>query len=137
MTDYTPAPDPTTSRWSFTDPVTSETYSFRANPNQAQKQAKLTVTAQSTTASDGAALLFEGEQELAVGSFSGTVVTEAQYLQFVSWFKKRRPILLTDDLGRQSYVVLTDFDPKRAWGVRSPYKMKYTMNYTILREVYV
>lgn len=115
-------------RWSFYDPFTTDTYVFEVNPKEGgSRQFKRNFAFQATAAADGKTLVFEGRADPQSVDFSGTLLTQDQFDAFQTWWEKRNQILLTDDLGRTSWIVIQEFSPKRERAVHFPYKHSYTI----------
>lgn len=122
-------------KWVFTDSVVPETYTFEVNPNEGGSPTrKKNITGQPTTAEDGTAVLYEGQDPRPTTTFSGTILTEAQYDAMIAWFNKRYPITVDDDLGRTMTIYITGFDPKRAQRRSHPWRHTYTVDVVILAE---
>lgn len=120
-------------RWIFDDLTDSSSYTFPINPSEGgSPQYKKSINTQNTAAPDGKTLVFEGRDAPQTLSFSGTILDEAQYNAMVLWFNKRHQIKVTDDLGREFMVYITDFEPKRVRAVQHPWKHSYTVNYIVL-----
>lgn len=114
-------------RWIFTDAVVPETYTFEINPNEGGSPTyKKNVIFKNTAAPNGKTLIFEGRDDPATFSFSGTLLSQAQYTAFQTWFLKRRQITITDDLSRSFSIYITSFDPKRVRAANNPWKHTYT-----------
>jgi len=120
-------------KWRFDDLTDSTSYVFEINPNEGgSPQYKKTIQTSNTAAPDGKTLIFEGRDEPQQLTFSGTILSQAQYDAMVTWFNKRHQIQITDDLSRQFMVYITGFEPKRVRAVHFPYKHTYTVTYTVL-----
>lgn len=119
-------------RWTFFDPSVPETYTFAVNPNSggSPDYAK-TLTTQPTTAPGGKTLLFEGEDRPSRFEFAGVLRTEAQFDAFVTWWNKRLPIRITDDLGRQFWIYIDTFTPRRVRARRAIWKHSYSVEATV------
>ena len=124
---------PIVRKWKFFDPSTNEGYIFAVSPNaDGSPQYEKSITYSNTAAPDGLTLMFEGRDNPLTLSFSGTLLTQEQYQAFVTWFKKRHQILITDDLERQFMCYITKFAAKRERAVHYPWKHSYTCEATIL-----
>lgn len=123
-------------RWTFFDAVTSSTYTFAINPREggAPERNKQLVY-QNTAAPDGKTLILEGRDEVQKLEFSGVILEQAEYDAFNTWYEKRHQVKVTDDLGRQFWVYLTSFKPKRERAASHPWKHTYTVSATILSWV--
>jgi hypothetical protein len=115
-----------TPRWSFFDPNTNTTYSFEINPNAGGspgRSRKLTYTP--TASAQGKTLAFEGRADPQRCDFSGVVLTEAQYNAFDTWAQISNQVRITDDLGRQFWIVIESWLPKRERARHYPWKHSY------------
>jgi hypothetical protein len=120
-------------RWSFYDPITLVSYEFEVNPREGGTPGRRkNITSQTTSASDGQAIIMEGAREPMTYEFSGTLLTEDQYNTFLEWFDLARQIQVTDDLGRQFWIFITEFSPKRERAIHFPWKHSYSIKATIL-----
>ena len=120
-------------RWTFFDPFTSDTYTFEINPNEGGSPAfKRAFSYQATAAAEGRTLVFEGRAAPKSMDFSGTLLTEAQLEAFETWADKGNQIKVTDDLGRESWIVIEEFIPKRVRAVQYPWKHSYTVKATVV-----
>lgn len=115
-------------RWTLYDPVLLETYTMQINPNDGgSRQYKKNVNYQNTSAQDGNTLVFEGRDEPFQLEWSGVILEEQHLDDLISWFSRRRQVKLTDDLGRESWVYLTELAPKRTKAASHPWKHTYSM----------
>lgn len=120
-------------RWTFYDSYLTDTATFEVNPNEGgSPNRKKNLSYQPTTAPDGAVLLFEGRDPARTGQFSGTLLTEAQYDMFETWFSKRYPITMTDDLDRDFLIYITEYNTTRKRAVHYPFKHEYTVSYVLV-----
>lgn len=120
-------------RWTFYDPTNSTTYTFPINPSEGGSPIhKKTMTYQNTLSPGGRVLIFEGQTEAQEVEFSGTILDQAQYDAMVLWFNKRHQIRLTDDLGRQFNIYITEFTPKRERAYHHPWKHSYSVKYVVM-----
>lgn len=120
-------------RWTFYDPLIPVTYTFEISPNDGGTPSrKKGITYQNTAAPDGKTLIFQGRDDAMTMSFSGTLLSEAQLDAFNTWYDKQHQIRVTDDLSRQFWIFITEFDPKRAFSVSHPWKHTYQVTATIL-----
>lgn len=101
-------------RWELFDPTVSETYVFYINPSQGGSPTyQKNITAQATTAPGGKTLLFEGADSPQTFEFSGTILNQGMYDAMLHWYNKRRQVRITDDLGRQFWIYITQFEATR------------------------
>lgn len=120
-------------KWTFYDATGPTTYTFAVNPKDGGSPTRRkNIQYKNTSAPDGKTLIFEGRDEPGVLSFSGVILQQAELEAFETWFDKRRQIRITDDLGRQYWVYITSFEPKRERAIHYPYKHSYTIEATIL-----
>lgn len=120
-------------RWTLYDPVEIVTYTFGLNPNDGgSPQAKKRVNYQNTSAPDGMTLIYEGQDEVMQIPWSGTLLTQAEYEALWEWWDKRRQLLLTDDLGRQFWIYIQTFEPRRVRAATAPWKHTYSVTAVIL-----
>lgn len=120
-------------RWTLYDPVLSETWTMQVNPNDGgtPDNAK-TVNYTNTAAPDGKALVYEGRDAVQALDWTGIILTQEHYDTYIHWFAKRRQVLLTNDLGIQTWIYLTKFTPKRKRAVQAPWKHEYTVSAIVL-----
>ena len=113
-------------RWTLFDPITDETYTFPFNPNEGGTPALTkNITYKASAALDGTTLMFEGRAEPQRLEFSGVILEEAHLEALTDWFEKRNKIVLTDDLGREFTVYLTEFSASRVRRGTRPYYHTY------------
>lgn len=121
-------------RWIFDDPETLDSYTFEINPveNDVPAYEKNVNTLQPTA---GNTIISEGTDQPRTGEFSGVILTEDMFNEMVTWFEKRYPITLTDDLSRSFTIYITQFDVTRERAVHSPWKHSYRVSYLLLEEL--
>lgn len=118
-------------RWTIYDPVDLETYTFEINPNAGGSPSnKKNVSYTNTTA--GKAIIYEGRDQVQELEWSGVILTQTHYEKYIEWWEKRRQILLTDDLGRQFWIYLKEFNPTRELSRSYPWRHSYSVIATIL-----
>jgi len=123
-------------RWLFEDTATAESYTFEVNPRAGGSPSyKKTISYQNTSAPDGKTLVFEGLDAAQEIEWEGVILQETQYDAFLTWYQKRRQIRLTDDLGRQMWIYIKSFEPKRRRGQSHPWLHDYTITAVILSWV--
>lgn len=122
-------------RWTLYDPNTSQTLTFGMNPDSGGTPAlRKNITYQATAAPYGRTLAFQGRQEVQTLDISGTLLTQDQYEFFLDWWEVQNQMLLTDDLGRQYWVVLTEFTPTRVRAAKHPWKHTYNIKALIVDQ---
>lgn len=115
-------------RWKFYDPNTLEQYTVPINPDSVTDPSrKKNIVEQPTVAQGGAMLLMEGRQAASVMEFSGAILTQAHHDAFNAWFDKDYPVKITDDLGVEQWVFITEYTPKRQRNASNFYKRTFTM----------
>lgn len=120
-------------RWTLYDPLELVTYTFAINPKGGgTPPRKKRVGYQNTSAPDGKTIVFEGQDEPRTISCEGTILDQAMLDALVEWFDKRYQVLLTDDLGREMWVYITSFEPKRVRNAERRWKHEYTLQATIV-----
>lgn len=123
-------------RWKFDDLATAESYTVPINPSDATGPSyQKKILYQATAAPDGSVLVFEGRDDPQKIEFSGVILDQAHYDAFVSWWKRRNQIRLTDDLGRQFICIFESFAPVRKRNAIYPYKHDYKATVILLRSV--
>lgn len=121
-------------RWQIFDPDTDDTWVFPMNPREgAMPSREKNVVQQAVAASDSHnVLLFEGQDNPSRLAWEGTIYTQEFYLAMEDWFRKRRQVQLTDDLGQTWWVYLTKFDPRRINRHSHPWAMTYSVECLIV-----
>jgi hypothetical protein len=121
--------------WVFRDLhnlTTPEEYAWEVNPREFDIGYRKSVQYETTTAPDGRALIYEGQDEVKKINFSGTILVEDQYDAMIYWFSKRYQLQLEDDLGRLFSIYITSFQPKRERSSQYPWKHSYTCEALVL-----
>lgn len=122
-------------RWQMHDPVLNVTQTFSMNPDKGGSPAyRKSFSSESTVGPNGSTLLYEGAPPIQTISFSGTILSDAQYIQFKNWFKKPYPLVLKDDLNREFTIVIAEFIPERVRSATLPYKHTYTLSYYVIGQ---
>lgn len=122
-----------TVRWTLEDESTLDEYTFEMNPDTAKIPGiTKTINYENTSAGPGRAIIFEGRDEVPKGSFGGKILSEQQYNDMKSWSNRRHQVLLTDDLGREFSIYITDIDFNRLRRAGNPWYHDFTVNFTIL-----
>lgn len=120
-------------RWKFDDPTTLESWTFELNPSEDNTPAfEKNHTYVNTSGPDGKVVVFEGRDNPRRGTFSGTVLTEQHYNTLHTWWAKRSQIKMTDDLGRENFIIIESFSPERARSRLHPWRHNYQISYTIV-----
>lgn len=120
-------------RWSFHEPVANETYQVEINPNEGGTPGySRTLNAQATLG--GSHVIFEGPEAPQYIECSGSILDRAHLEGLAAVFRKRRQMLLTDDLGRQWWIYLETFTPTRQRS-RREWRHNYSMRMLVLDTV--
>jgi hypothetical protein len=121
-------------KWSFYDPTDDTTYVFPVNPNEGGTPGRTKkLEYQATAAPDGVTLIFEGRDEARQIQVSGVLLDQGQLEALDAWVNDRRhQIRLTDDLGRQFWIYLTNFEATRNRRQSHPWHHSYRLGYVIL-----
>jgi hypothetical protein len=120
-------------RWIFHDPILDVNWTLPVNPNDGGSPPfQKTLAYVSPTAPDGKTIIFEGAEAVQALEFSGVLLSQEHYDGFVTWYRKRHQIRITDDLGRQFWVYIESFTPKRKRSATIAWKHDYTMRAVIL-----
>lgn len=122
-----------TVRWTFTDTVTLDEYTFDVNPNSGGTEThEKEMTYVATTATGGRAIAFEGRPKPRLGKFSGTLLEESHYNALKTWYDVHNQIEMTDDLGRTNSIYITRFEATRVRSAQHPWKHTYSVDYVII-----
>lgn len=127
-----PPPAPVVQRWKFYDPLLGQTYEFEINPSEGSPTYGKRLVRSSTLASSRKTLLVEGSAPAKRIDLTGVSLSSAQLDTFVNWFNRRRPIRLTDDLGRQWMVYIYSVEPQRKRNVTHPYQHHYKISTVVV-----
>src|SRR5690606_37064028 len=85
------------------------------------------ITTQATSAPSGKVILFEGRDDPRTATWSGVLLTQDQYDEFVDWFEKRHQFEVTDDLGRIHMVYIQSLDLTRRKSMQHPWFHDFSM----------
>ena len=118
--------------WKFTDPVSLEEYEFEMNPGSGGVPDQERKSVYSERRLDNKIVQFELPEDARETQFTGTLLTEAQYVAFEAWARKRSPFILTDDLGREYGIIAVGFEPRRERRSSAPWYHTYTFKYVFL-----
>jgi hypothetical protein len=120
-------------RWRFDDPVSLASYVFEINPNDGgSPDFQKNFSYANTSAADGKTLIYEGRDKAQKFDFSGVILSQAHYDAFVEWWDKRYQVKITDDLGREFYVIIESFTPTRKRSALYPWKHDFKVSATIV-----
>lgn len=117
--------------WVFDDVHASLTYELEINPQNATMPGIMkTLTA--TPTARGRPILSQGRNKPQQMQLSGTILTQEQLETVRSWCEKEKQIRITDDLARQFWVYLSNFDPRRVRSVEYPWRHEFTLTCTVV-----
>lgn len=120
-------------RWTMWDPESDTTLTFPMNPVEGSLPSfEANITQHPTVAPDGMVLLFEGRDAAQTFPFSGWVLTQTHYQFLVNWFRLKRQVRVTDDLGNQFWLYLTKFTPTRKRSINFDWLIEYDAEAIIL-----
>lgn len=95
------------SRWTFTDGSTSEVVTVEMNPKVSTETISRTLSKATSTA--GGRIRWQGRPKPTTFEFEGAARTKDGIDRLARCARKRRQLLLTDDLGRATWVLVTAF----------------------------
>lgn len=117
-------------RWVLYDPIVPESYELHINPNEGGTPPRTkAITSRSTASPQGKTIVFEGMDEPRTFEVSGVIRDQAHLEELDRWANKRHQIRLTDDLGRQFWIYITNFVPRRQRRATVPWYHTYTLSY--------
>lgn len=120
-------------RWTIYDPISNTTTAFEVNPSEGGTPSyKKTINYKSTSAPNGKVVVFEGRDEPLTIKFTGTILYQTQYTQFLTWYNNRHQVQVTDDLGRQFWIYFTSFDATRKRAIHHPWRHDYTVEAIVI-----
>lgn len=118
-------------RWTFWDSTTNTTGTFVFNPQAGGEVPYDTQLASGGSAGswaeflDSGASITYGPDRVSEVTFNGFILTEADWNFFNVWFNNDNLLLLTDDLGRKSWILMQSFVPARVRKATSPWFHTY------------
>lgn len=115
-------------RWNFQDNVISQNYNFDVNPNRGGTPSFQKNLSYSATPA-GSSIVFEGRDKPRTFTVSGTLREESQLIALQTWFDKEYQVKITDDLGREFWIYITNLQFERAQTRRWPFRHTFTINY--------
>ena len=129
----------TVKKWRFVDPYdtnpATNSYTFEINPNdETGVLPQRAIQSMTSTAPSGQVLLFEAATPAKEWSFSGTLLSKAQYDALSSWcYDRKRRIYIYDHFGRQITAVLTGVDMKPKRTQRHYWRHEYTVSCLVIK----
>lgn len=125
-------------RWTLTDPATSETWEMPINPDTATSPhaPKSIKTAYGIRSGEDRVRSFKGVASAKSWEWSGVIRTEAHYETYVTWAAKPGEIHVTDHLGRTWEVFIEAFVPEERKPTKTtPWRYRYTVRALVMRRV--
>jgi hypothetical protein len=120
-----------TTRWTFQDTATGETYTVPINPNAMSPLGKRG-TLKRTRGIYGVVTTRQVPSQVEY-SFGGVIRSQDHYDALLTWVAKTVPVIITDHLGRRCRVYLTSFEPQdRSVTPKAPTRWTYTVKGTLL-----
>lgn len=117
--------------WLFTDYSLAMIYEFAVNPLEATMGAT-EKSLNTEPLAYGGSVIYEGQPPVQTITFSGTIISETQYLIMRSWVNEQKQVQVTDDLGQKYWVFFTRFSPSRKPRPGYPWMMEYSCEGIIL-----
>lgn len=120
--------------WTLTDNSsgTPEVYEFPINPNEFKPPGRrANITQESSTAPNGALVVFQGRDGARTGRMSGAVMSEQHYTDLLAWFDKWYPLVLQDDLGQTFNILITSVDWDRLRRAQHPWRFDYSVEFLV------
>lgn len=118
-------------RWDIFDPDTNTTVTFPINPSSGGiPPVRNSFTKHKTTA--GVGIVFQGNGELDSMEWEGALLSEDHVDFWYDLAENTRPVRLTDDLGKQVWILIETFEPKREWKASNQFFVKFTATAVIV-----
>ena len=119
-------------QWTLTDNSTGSpvVFTFDINPREYTPPGrKGRFQTQTTVASGGQAVLFQGRDEVPSGSFTGAVRTQSFYNGIDAEAAKWYPLVLTDDQGTTWDIIITNINWTRLKRATNQWRYDYTIEF--------
>jgi hypothetical protein len=103
-------------QWTLTDNSTGTpvVLTFDINPYKFSPPGRsANLSTQTTTAPNGARIMFQGYDKPSTASFTGRALTQSFYTTLDTWKDKGYPMTLTDDQGNTWNVIITGWKWER------------------------
>lgn len=114
-------------KWRLWDPWLNTTYILEINPNDQTDDTKRNFTTDVTAIAGGLPIIFEGRAAPKQITLKGSNVTQTQFVAIDgTWTKKPYQFMITDDLGRTTWVISQEWNPERKWKVNAAWFHDYT-----------
>lgn len=110
-----------------------DTYVLPVNPSAMKRTfGSQNITDEATTLSSGNIISWEGALKAPTWIFSGHILTEAAYREFLKWGVTGQRFYVTDHFGQRYLVKVQSFEPKRVRDLARPFHHTYEMNVSVL-----
>lgn len=131
----TGAVDVLTVRWQLIDPMTDESYVMPINPDSMGPLSKKARTLTHGRGPYGVTSLQQTPKELSF-DWGGAIRSQAHYDALLAWASKSNAVIVTDHVGRQFRIFITDFQPTDRTPIpRAPKRWRYTMKSKLLEAL--
>jgi hypothetical protein len=127
-----------TERWTFTEPISGDTWMVPINPNSmtAPSFARNLTFAYGSKWGQERIRAIDKATQPREWSFSGVLLTKDHYDSLLEWSQKLALVRISDHLGRTFEVVITQFDPiERLPTPKRPWRVDYTITCMLLKEI--
>lgn len=114
-------------RWTLTDPYTLEVLTFVINPSEGGEPSR-EKTVGYAQAKRGGNIIYEGRDKVPEITWKGVILDTSQRDTFITWWDKRTPLTLTNDLGESYTIYIDKFTPVRKRVASRPYKADYDVH---------
>lgn len=123
-----------TTRWTLEDPAAVETWVMPINPDSASGFGNArSLTFAGGYRRDQRTRTFQGAPPELTLEWAGVIRTQAHYDELLRWSRKSGATIVTDHLGRQRRVFITEFQPTDRKPIpRAPLRWRYVMKATLL-----
>lgn len=124
-------------RWTFeTMGPGAQTWTVPINPNQGGTPPEETgVVTEAPVHPEGTPQVFIGPDVVSPTQTSGVMLTLEHLHLLQDLRRRRRPLKLTDDLGRVMIILITRLDPQRRYSATYFGRHDYTLTYLVLQEL--
>lgn len=131
-------PAVTSGRWTFQEYDFSDvenvlTYEFPINPSRLEETyAEAAITAEATTAYDGAMMIWEGERRPDRWIIAGEVFERIDHDALAYWAAINQRLWVTDEYGRTILAKIVGFKATRKRAMEYPWRHEYSMTFDVL-----
>lgn len=114
-------------KWTLTDSVIGDSYTFNANPNSDEESYQKNLQFEAVVLPGNLPLLYEGQDTPTTVTFNGTLISQTQWQTFVSWFNRRHQVLLTDDRGYSRFIYIYQLQGTRKPSAQFKWRIDWQM----------